>query len=162
LKSALALLKWRAWFAWFVTSYKQANQRNDHEKVFNAFDSRRCGHDGGVYFWGQAHAQTAPPATGKYNAAAPDPKGGIPARAGADASSSSDNPVAKSATMTPGTTNPLDNVSPAPAGGKAKSVEERNAAKMAKDARDPAKAAKRAARKPPPDDTTTMKAGSTY
>ena len=107
----------------------------------------------------QAHAQSTPPSTGKYNATAPDPKGGTPART--EASSSAGNPVAKSDTMTPGTTNPLDNVSPAPNGGKAKSADERNAAKMAKDARDPAKAAKRAARKPPADDTSTAKPGST-
>lgn len=39
------------------------------------------------------------------------------ARAGAEANNSSGNPVARSATQTPGTTNPKDNVNPSPTGG---------------------------------------------
>ena len=115
-----------------------------------------------LLFGVQAYAQlTTPPpgSTNKEDAPLPEPKGGVPKRAAADPSNPSGNPVAKSATMTPGTTNSLDNVSPAPAGGKAKSAEERNAARMAKDEKDPAKAAKRAKRKAPPDDTSTAKPG---
>ena len=108
-----------------------------------------------LIFGGQAHAQsmTPPPgSTNKEDAPLPEPKGGVPKRAAADPSNPSGNPVAKSATMTPGTTSSLDNVSPTPMGGKAKSAEDRTAARMAKDEKNPAKAAKRAKRKAPPDD----------
>ncbi len=73
-----------------------------------------------LVFGVQAHAQTpagAPPGSTNPKDAAATP--GPAARAGADANNSSGNPVAKSATMTPGTTNPKDNVNPAPMGGTA-------------------------------------------
>lgn len=50
-------------------------------------------------------------------------------------------------TPPPGTTNSSGNVSPAPTGGKAKSADERMAAKIAKSERDAAKKAARAAKR---------------
>ena len=122
-----------------------------------------------LLFGVQAHAQntgaatSSPPAgsTNKLDAPVPEPKGGAPKRMGAEANNSSGNPAAQTATMTPGTTNPKDNVSPAPGGGKAKSVEDRTAARMAKDEKTPDKAAKRAKRKAPEDDASLTKPGST-
>ena len=115
-----------------------------------------------LIFGVQVQAQTATPpgSTSPLDAASPGPKGGTPKRAAADPNNPSANPVSKSATMTPGTTTALDNVNPSPAGGKAKSAEQRDATKMAKDEKDPAKAAKRAKRKAPADDTDIKKPGA--
>ncbi|MEO6018499.1 MAG: hypothetical protein ABIP46_14675, partial [Polaromonas sp.] len=72
-----------------------------------------------------AHAQsgtTTPPGSTKpQDAVTPTPgNSNMPARA--DTNNSSGNPVAKSATMTPGTTKTKDDVSPAPAAGKGSSA----------------------------------------
>lgn len=76
-----------------------------------------------LVFGVQVHAQTntgnPPGSTNPKDATtAPGTVPGTPsARAGAEANNSSGNPVAKSATQTPGTTNPKDNVNPSPTGG---------------------------------------------
>jgi hypothetical protein len=71
-----------------------------------------------LVFGAQVHAQTpssTPPGSTNPRDASATP--GVAARAGADGNNSSGNPVASSATQTPGTTNPKDNVNPAPMGG---------------------------------------------
>jgi hypothetical protein len=107
----------------------------------------------------QAHAQApgatlAPPpgSSNKLDAPMPSPQGGVPKRTGAQADSAS---------LAPGKTTSMESAGPAPMGGKAKSAEERTAAKMARDEKDPAKAAKRAKRKAPADDASLTKPGST-
>ena len=115
-----------------------------------------------LIFGVQAHAQTATPpgSTSPLDAASPSPKGGTAKRAAADPNNPSGNPVSKSATQTAGTTKPKDDVSPEPKGGKAKSAEQRDATKMAKDEKNPDKAAKRAKRKAPADDADLKKPGA--
>ena len=117
-----------------------------------------------LIFGVQAQAQTTgnitpPGSTRSGDAAEPGPKGGAPKRAAADPSKPSVNQVSRSATQTAGTTSKEDNVSPEPKGGKAKSADERAATRMAKDEKNPARAAKRAKRKAPTDDTSITKPG---
>ncbi len=75
-----------------------------------------------LLFGAQVHAQTnttTPPGSTKpQDQANPAPGNMVtPARAGAMGNNSSGSPVGNSATMTPGTTNTKDNVSPAPTAG---------------------------------------------
>ncbi|MEO6017860.1 MAG: hypothetical protein ABIP46_11435 [Polaromonas sp.] len=78
-----------------------------------------------MLFGAVAHAQsgtTTPPGSTKpQDAVTPTPgNSSMPART--DANNSSGNPVAKSATMTPGTTKAQDNVSPSPTAGNGSST----------------------------------------
>jgi hypothetical protein len=111
----------------------------------------------------QVHAQTnnttTPPGSTKPNdqvQAAPNTK--ATARAGAEAGNSSGNPVAASATMTGGTTNPKDGVSPAPMGGTAmKDADARTAAKAQKREK---RAAKKASNQAARDTAATTTGGA--